>query len=216
MGATMGLPPHFCWTKYGTEAGETSASILQRKEQERADNGGIFLWGIGNSIRPSLLELRAVEERPHTVFTPMLSRPVPRDTAPAATGSWTRAVGPDGTPWELPRYTLVTSGVGHGQPAPQRHFALVCERLDPLASADEGWLDDNELRNLRSGAVVGPSQVTSVVRRIAVRHRRNRYKISFRARLVYPYLVTLTGWCPIEPTHQSALESSDQLVPTGT
>jgi hypothetical protein len=51
------LPEAFCWTKYGAEAGEAASSILRRKELERLATGGIFLWGIGNAIGPSLEQL---------------------------------------------------------------------------------------------------------------------------------------------------------------
>ena len=51
----MNIPNYFCWTKIGTEAGETIESILLRKELERISNNGIFLWGVGNSIEPILL-----------------------------------------------------------------------------------------------------------------------------------------------------------------
>lgn len=208
----MGLPHHFCWTKYGTEAGETTSSILERKERERADNGGTFLWGIGNSIRPSLLALLEIENEPQVLFTPMLTRPAVKDTTPAVVGRWTRAVGADGLPWNLPEHTLVTSGVGTGQPEPTRHFALVCERPDPLGSGKEGWLDEDELRNLRTGSVVGASQVTSVVRRIALPERRDRYTVSFQAALVYPYFVTLTGWRPMAQPKLPDYAFSEDLV----
>lgn len=208
----MGLPPHFCWTKYGTEAGETTSSILQRKERERSDNGGTFLWGIGNSIRPSLLALLEIESDPQVLFTPMLSKPAFKDTMPAVVGRWTRAVGADGAPWDLPQHSRVTSGVGTGQPEPKRHFALVCARPDPIGAGAEGCLDDNELRNLRTGSVVGASQVTSVVRRVARSSRRERYTVSFQASLVYPYFVTLTGWCPIVKPSFHEIGFSEHLV----
>lgn len=47
---TMALPDYFVWTRYGTEGGEAAGSILARKEQERQRAGGLFLWGIGNSV----------------------------------------------------------------------------------------------------------------------------------------------------------------------
>jgi hypothetical protein len=44
------LPEAFVWTRFGTEAGQTIDRILARKEAERIANGGLFLWGIGNSV----------------------------------------------------------------------------------------------------------------------------------------------------------------------
>ena len=47
--------------------------------------------------------------------------------------------------------------------------------------------------NLRSGSPVGPSQVTSVVRRLSVRRTApsSGYRVAFRARLVAPFLLRL-------------------------
>ena len=53
----MDLPRFFCWTRFGTEAGQPIEQILERKEQERIVNNGLFLWGIGNSLTPSMIEL---------------------------------------------------------------------------------------------------------------------------------------------------------------
>ena len=50
------LPTIFCWTRFGGEAGEPIEQILFRKEQERLANGGVFLWGIGNAVGPSIYE----------------------------------------------------------------------------------------------------------------------------------------------------------------
>src|ERR1700728_56037 len=38
---TVGIPDRFCWTRFGTEAGESIEHILNRKEEERLANGGI-------------------------------------------------------------------------------------------------------------------------------------------------------------------------------
>src|SRR5262245_58116077 len=78
------LPEVFCWTKFGTEAGERVWSIFRRKEIERRRNDGIFLWGIGHSIRPSLVDLLAVTRSPEVLFSPMKSAPSKQDAAPSA------------------------------------------------------------------------------------------------------------------------------------
>src|SRR5947207_486961 len=44
------IPPFFCWSKVGDEAGEPIARIIARKEAARAADGGVFLWGIGQSV----------------------------------------------------------------------------------------------------------------------------------------------------------------------
>lgn len=194
----MCLPQVFCWTKFGTEAGEPASTILQRKEVERAKNGGIFLWGIGTSIRPSLLAMfDELATDPVVVFSPMLARPAPRDVAPAAIGVWSSAAGLDGRTYDIPAHSTVTSGA-NDEEMPQRHFALVCYRERPIADAEgDLWLDEAALRNIRTGSPVGASQVTSVVRRDPSLDRgRRRYRVAFDAVLRHPYLAELRDWVP--------------------
>lgn len=193
-----GPPQHFCWTKFGTEAGEPIESILQRKEEERQGNAGVFLWGIGNSIGPSLLRLLELEPSPQVLFTPMRTKPAAKDVAPDLIGRWSTATGLDGADWDLPACSTVTSGTGPGQPVPRRHYALVCERTEPLERDEGWWFDDAALTNLRSGARIGGSQVTSVVQHRPTAARRPRYVVTMQAALVWPYFVTLGGWQQIE------------------
>lgn len=188
----------FCWSKFGTEAGEPVDSILQRKEEEREANEGTFLWGIGNSIRPSLLALLDMTQTPDVLFTPMVATPSLSDIAPTSRVLWRSAAGLDGISYVLPRHSLVTSkgGPGIGR---KRHYALVCRFHMALGAADEeAWIDQSELRNLRTGTVVGSSQVTSVVTRVArLQPAGPRYKVAFRAVLEYPYLVVLSDPVPL-------------------
>jgi len=182
------LPSAFCWSKFGTEAGEPASSILSRKDAERREDGGIFLWGIGTSLRPSLLALLEVAAHPVVVFTPMRSPAASRDCAPEAVVSWHAAVGLDGIPYSLPSRAVVTSS----QRARRRHYALVCFSEESLLDQpEEQWIDERNLRNLRTGTPVGSSQVTSVVRQLATRSDRPRYRVAFKAQLRAPYLVTL-------------------------
>lgn len=187
------LPDYFCWTKYGTEAGENIGSILERKERERSNSDGIFLWGIGNAIGPSLKVLLETTARPQVVFTPMRSRPAARDIAPAQTAVWRKGVGLDGEPFELPATSRVTSRVG---PTRDHHFALVCRSDQPIgiATSSTPSFSPSHVENLRSGSQVGASQVTSVVRRIMCSLGRETwaYRVAFKAELVAPYFVRLT------------------------
>lgn len=190
------LPTMFCWTKYGTEAGEGVDSILQRKEEERQLNEGVFLWGIGNAIGPSIEQLLRSTREPQVVFTPMLSRPATKDVVPSSVGVWHRGVGSDGRTIDLPKHSRVTSRLtGSGRP----HYALVCSRATPLGEAMlpgsvQAGFEAAHVVNLRSGSRVGSSQVTSVVRRVACawgQGRRN-YRVTFTADLVAPYFIRLT------------------------
>ena len=199
-GNTVALPRSFCWTKYGTEAGEATSSILARKESERLGNNGIFLWGIGTSVRPSLMELVASDPAPTVVFSPMRSQPAARDVAPERIVRWRSAIGLDGAAFELPPSTTVTSRFD-GKASRPKHFALVCSSevplpADPTPQERRGWIDDGQLRNIRSGRPVGSSQVTSVVRRVGPDAPTCRYRVGFDAELSYPYFLVL-GDCEV-------------------
>ncbi len=196
------LPSVFCWTKFGDEAGEEAPSIFERKELERRKNGGVFLWGIGQSIRPSLLSLLKVTRSPEVVFTPMRVPASPRDAAPEKVLLWYAGVGYDGQEYRLPRFSVVTSRWSN-RAIHSGHFALVCERHSPLLDHPaEERIFVSEVRNLLTGSLVGSSQVTSVVVRVTTeRCDQGGYTVVSRARLVYPYFVWLNRNIPI-PDHE--------------
>lgn len=190
--STIQLPQMFCWTKFGTEAGEVASSILRRKEWERQSGDGVFLWGIGNAIGPSLEELLGLTDDPKVVFTPMLSQPAAKDITPSRVAVWRRGRGLDGESFDVPRHARVTSRVGSGN---RPHYALVCRREAPITHEPSSRsFTASSVWNLRSGAPVGSSQVTSVVRRAGIGSIETgaRYRVAFIADLVAPYLVTLT------------------------
>src|SRR4051812_30446023 len=83
------LPDCFCWTRFGTEAGQAIGHILQRKERERAANGGLFIWGIGNAVGPSIRELLRRTTRPEVLFSPIRCSPKAQDAEPPAVAAWT-------------------------------------------------------------------------------------------------------------------------------
>lgn len=188
----MPLPAAFCWTKYGTEAGEPIEAIIARKEHERATNGGLFLWGIGNSVAPSLRQLLAVTAHPEVLFSPMLSRPAAQDRKPDMVAKWQEATGLDGDPFDLPSATLVTSRYSPQRP---RHFALVCASDVPLVTGSADEIIPSSLENLSKGTPLGSSQVTAVVRQAAdgERLKKTAYPVGFRTRLHFPYFVRLTS-----------------------
>lgn len=201
------LPPAFCWSKFGTEAGESALAILNRKEAERHGGGGVFLWGIGSSIRPSLLTLLEVVDDPVVVFSPMRSPTAARDYAPEVVVRWHSARGLDGRPFALPANAVVTSSLN----SRRRHFALVCHRRTSLLQqANDLWIDDENLRNLRTGTRVGSSQVTAVVRKIG-QGGEPRYRVAFHAHLTAPYLVSLEDPVPLNTLAVDGHERGDNL-----
>jgi hypothetical protein len=190
---TQAIPEAFCWTRFGTEAGETIEEIVGRKERERLDNDGIFFWGIGNSVAPAMSALIEQSDRPEVLFSPIRGRPRAVDCAPAARFAWTAGHDLHGRRFKLPPAARVTSGGRPGGSA-RAHYALVCASAAPLSidSGDEE-LDFLALRNLMSGNPLGASQVTAVVTVLEDQAPSDmRYRVAMRAELTPPYFVRLT------------------------
>jgi hypothetical protein len=184
------LPDRFCWTRFGPEAGQTVSAILARKEAERASNGGLFLWGVGNSVRSAIHQLVSSTDQPTVLFSPIKTRPRPEDIAPHEVVIWSAAVGIDGLPYEIPADSRVTSRRTSNRCA---HYALVCFSETPLVPTSTGLrVELDALTNLLSGRRLGASQVTSVVARTdATGHSGPAYDVALEARLVEPYFLTL-------------------------
>lgn len=190
-------PQSFVWTRFGTEAGQSISDILRRKETERVANGGVFYWGIGNAVGPSILELLRKNEAPEVLFSPIKSAPRKEDVTPEAVVAWTAAEGLDGEPHRLPIWSLITSRFNIDRP---RHYALVCSSEISfadgilLAAENAERIAMGELTNLVTGRPLGSSQVTAVVqRRVRAGFSSAEYDVSFRAKLVPPYFVQLSG-----------------------
>jgi len=204
-----GLPNVFCWTRFGTEASEPIDAILCRKEGERISNDGVFLWGIGNAIGPSIIELIERALKPEVLFSPIKSSPKCKDVTPAAIATWTSAFALDGSPFDLPTHSLVTSRFDVSAPK-RSHYALVCFKDTPLTSLrSQEKLSFSELRNLKTGRPVGASQVTAVVERLES-HASDltRYEVAIRATLVPPYFIRLADpvWRMHCPTRGPAFQ----------
>jgi len=190
------LPTAFCWTRFGTEAGEPIERIVERKEAERQANGGMFFWGIGNSIAPAIDELLRSVPAPEVLFSPIKSRPRKADVSPSAVVRWTGARDLRGEWFDLPAGAWITSRWDRVRP--RAHYALVCGSLAPLRLSDDGRLSFGSLRNLRSGAPLGASQVTAVVQRSDEQARvAGEYTIALRAALVPPYFIRLQAPVPV-------------------
>lgn len=179
------LPPVFCWTRFGTEAGESIAAILARKERERRAANSLFFWGIGNSVGPALVTLLRRGVEPEVLFSPISVRPRDVDVRPTGVLRWLGGLTLDGDPYTLPATAHVTS-----REKTTAHYALVCSSTTALELRDQGRLDIGTLRNIASGRRVGASQVTAVVARSGPTGGRI-YPVLLRARLVWPYLLRL-------------------------
>ncbi len=185
----MPLSEQFCWTRFGTEAGEPIEAILARKERERIVNGGVFLWGIGNGLKPSMQELVRNNPDPEIIFSPIRSAPRKVDVAPKTVVMWSAGKTMDDKRYELPRGSFVTS-----RASKRPHYALVCSSEVPLETNPEGEaFSFSSLRNLLTGNPVGASQVTAVVRYMSEDQLSAgvRYTAALRATLIPPYFVRL-------------------------
>jgi hypothetical protein len=157
------LPPAFCWTRFGPEAGEPIEQILARKEAERTAGRGIFYWGIGNAVGPAMTALLADVGEPEVLFSPIASPPRRVDVAPCSTVQWLAGEDMAGECVDLPDSARVTSGWEPTRPNAAR-YALVCSCSEPIELADRGQLRFGRLRNISSGSPVGASQVTTRLR----------------------------------------------------
>lgn len=201
----MSLPDWFCWTRFGVEAGQGVQQILTRKEQERQANGGIYFWGIGNAIGPSLVELLNRTETPEVIFSPIRSAPRLEDVSPQVVVEWTEAFDLMGQRYLLPEESLIISRLG----TREGHYALVCSGgpLLPAPSQTEK-IPFNRLSNLLTGRPVGYSQVTAVVRCHLAQSTFAEYDIAFRARLIPPYLLRLRRPRPHKRSDQKGLSEN--------
>lgn len=186
----MPLPDAFVWTRFGTEAGQSIEDIIARKERERQQNNGVFLWGIGNSIGPSLSSLLKSHSIPVVAFSPIKSKPRAVDVEPGQVVIWRRATTTNGEHYNLPAGSMVTSRYVLGR---NKHFALVC-RSDRSLSIETGYeaLDINSLVNAKSGTKVGFSQVTAVVKKLEEPSTVEReYSVAMCCQLEHPFVITL-------------------------
>jgi hypothetical protein len=191
------IPSRFCWTKFGTESGELIDDIVARKERERLANGGLFLWGIGNSVGPGIRALVRLERVPVAIFSPMRAKAKGIDAAPPSIVAWRSARTLDGAAWRIPSGSTVLSRAASSTgEAKKTHYALVCNSDAPIAAATmHEQIRFGELVNLVSGSPLGYSQVTSVVHRtLELPSEGPTYRVGFYASLIYPYFVELS--CP--------------------
>jgi hypothetical protein len=198
----MKIPRYFCWTRFGTEAAQEISQIIERKEEERQFGSGVFLWGIGNAVGPSILELLRVSACPQVLFSSIKSAPKSIDVNPPTVVAWTDAFGLDGEPFVLPERALVTSRFDPTSPK-RVHYALVCHSKDPLTLSPNGAsLQFSALRNLVTKRRLGASQVTAVVEHEDGHPSDSEsYRIAIQARLVAPYFIRLHQPIPLNPVN---------------
>ncbi|WP_335105512.1 hypothetical protein [Nostoc sp.] len=190
------LPPTFCWTKMGTESGESLEAIIHRKEWERQLGGGYFLWGIGQSLGGNARVAARDIASLRAFFSPMVSKPKAIDVKPTEVVLWNAWVDGQGQIRELPIHCFLTSraSLPSGRKK-ESHYALVCfsnRKLD--AQQEDICIFPSYLRNVATNKPLGASQVTAVVRveqDTDEAYITKGYSISFSTELRSPYCVQL-------------------------
>lgn len=195
-----------CWTRMQSEAGQGLARIFARKEIERRAGGGLFFWGVGNPPATATVTLARAGVIVPVYFSVMKSKPKAQDAAPERVVSWRRFVDAYGVLRDIPSHVVVTSRVS----SRTCHYALVCKSNGPLALNDLGAFNPSDWRNMGgTGAPVGASQVTALVRRIAWSSGGD-YRVAIRAHLAGGYWVKLVDPVEVSAADRAALEA----VPT--
>lgn len=200
------LEEYVCWSRMQTEAGQTLEAIIQRKEIERQAGCGSFLWGVGNApaVIASVLSRAQIPVR--AVFSVMKSKPKLVDVAPSRTVAWRRYVDAHGVDRPLPPHALVTSRGDSAGGAKRIHHALMCRSDAPLELRRGATFDPSAFRNAGgTGAPVGSSQVTALLRRVDDDGDTSDYEANLTVWLADSYWVRLTDPVEIDARRQEIL-----------
>lgn len=198
-----------------TEAGQPLDLIIRRKELEREIGGGVFYWGIGNSLGNSMDQLLRHVSQPEVLFSIMRSRPKHQDVAPASVLLWTQYFDANGLVRELPLSALVLSRGDTLTGVKKRCYALVCHSDASLTPSPLATLDLSHFRNLGgSQGPIGFSQVTTNVEHTSKKQAGIRYAVSLRSFLIPPYFIRLTGSIVLLSKDREAIKATVASKPT--
>jgi hypothetical protein len=207
--ASSDLADLVCWSRMQSEAGQGLDAIIARKETERLAGDGVFLWGVGNAPAVAIRTLARAGCTVPAIFSVMKSRPKTMDAAPNRTFAWRSFVDAHGVTRELPAHAIVTSR-GDSAGGPKRHhYALMCFSPRPLALECGTAFDVSAYRNVGgTGAPVGASQVTALLRRSAEPSRPSSYEVNLRAWLTGDLWVRLTDPVLVAPELTALLDAA--------
>ncbi|MFB6460850.1 hypothetical protein [Bradyrhizobium tunisiense] len=184
-----------CWSRMQSEAGQSLAQIIERKEHERLAGKGLFFWGVGNAPSASINSLARMLTPVSVIFSIMKGKPKQIDASPSRTLVWRRYIDLFGIERDLPEHVLVTSRGATKSASKKRHYALMCHREMPLEIQRGCSFDASAYRNVSSaGGPVGSSQVTALLRRVSAQSSSSDYEINLTAQLTGSYWVRLS--CP--------------------
>ncbi|WP_242415202.1 hypothetical protein [Sphingomonas panni] len=198
-----------CWSRMQAEAGQALDAIIARKEIERQAGGGYFMWGVGNPPALIARSLARAHVPVRAVFSIMKSRPKAVDAQPSRTVVWRRYLDAEGVERTLPPYALVTSRGDSTRGAKRMHFALMCYSPEPLAIRRGEAFDPNAFRNAGgTGAPVGASQVTALLRRVDADAVVTDYEANISAWLTASYWVRLLDPVELDAGKQKTIASA--------
>src|SRR4051794_36935642 len=85
-----------CWSRMQSEAGQSLADIVRRKESERLAGQGLFFWGVGNAPSSVTNSLARMLTPISAVFSIMKGKPKRIDVSPSRTLVWRGYIDLDG------------------------------------------------------------------------------------------------------------------------
>ena len=210
-GSSRPLSQVVCWSRMQDEAGQELRAIIARKELERRAGRGLFLWGVGNAPgrAPSVLARAGFDV--DVIFSVMKSRPKASDLNPSSVIVWRRYIDADAVERPLPDHVLVTSRGNTVSGLKRVHYALMCRSDAALELGDLGPFDPSAYRNFSgTGAPIGASQVTVLLRRVMNEGSASDYTMNMRAKLAESYWVKLTD--PVRLCASKRLEMESWLA----
>lgn len=206
---------YICWSRMQAEAGQGLLSIVARKERERAIGEGLFFWGVGNAPAALTNVLARAKLPVRVIFSIMKSRPKAIDVTPSRIVAWRRYIDEFGKERLLPGHTLVTSRADSASGPKRAHYALMCYSSNSLELQKQAEpFDPADFRNAGgTGAPVGNSQVTALLKRVSNENRHSDYMVNFEAQLVGGYWVRLTDPVLIDARKTRLVEQMPQASP---
>ncbi|SOB80694.1 hypothetical protein SAMN06297144_1192 [Sphingomonas guangdongensis] len=208
------LGGYVCWSRMQAEAGQGLETIIARKELERRAGNGLFLWGVGNPPSTAISALARIGCRVPVVFSVMKSRPKPIDVAPSRIFAWRRYFDPSANERPLPASAVVTSRADSAGGAKRAHYALMCHSRAPLTLSRGTPFDVSAYRNAGgTGAPVGASQVTALLKQVAEPGKTSDYEVNLVAWLAGGYWVRLSDPVEVDPAGATRLDRAAELEP---
>lgn len=206
---------YLCWSRMHAESGEDLSTIIARKERERLAGNGLFFWGVGNAPALIVQSLARLGTRVPVVFSLMKGKPKSLDLAPPALLVWRSYFDLHGVQRPLPQNVLVTSRATTESNPKRRHFALMCFSQSELRFTRGIPFDPTAYRNAGgTGAAVGSSQVTALLKRVEEPKTQSDYEENIRADLVGSLWVKLSDPIFVSTNkierHQRALFPGDE------